>query len=240
MRINKYLASVGVAARRKIDVLVSEGRVVVNGQPATLGQDIDPDKDQILINGKPLKIKPIATQLHHYLFYKPIGVVSTVSDPEGRPTVMKYFKHVATRIYPVGRLDQESEGLMLVTNDGELAQLLSHPKYHMPKTYLVWVSGELTPRKLAMLREGVRLKDGVTMPCEIEATQLQTRRWSLLITLREGKNRQIRRMLPHVELEVLKLKRIKFGPLSLGPLKPGESRALSALELDLLRQQSGV
>jgi 23S rRNA pseudouridine2605 synthase len=238
MRINKYLASIGIAARRKIDALVTEGKVTVNGQPATLGQDINPETDKILINNKPVKLTPESTQLQYFLFYKPVGVVSTVSDPEGRPTVMKYFKHIKARVYPVGRLDQESEGLMLVTNDGALAQLLSHPKHHMSKTYLVWVSGELTPRKLDMLQSGVRLKDGLTMPCEVEPTRLDTRRWSLLLTLREGRNRQIRRMLPHVELEVLKLKRIKFGPLSLGPLKPGESRPLSSLELSLLQKQT--
>jgi 23S rRNA pseudouridine2605 synthase len=240
VRINKYLATLGVAARRKIDTMVEQGRVTVNGVLATLGQTVVPGKDKILLDAKPIQQETKPTKLEHYLFYKPTGVVSTVSDPEGRPTVLKYFAKHKTRLYPVGRLDQESEGLMLITNDGELANQLSHPKYHMPKTYLVRVSGELTPRKLDQLRRGVKLKDGFTAPCEIEATQLQPRRWSLVMTLWEGKNRQIRRMLPHVELEVLVLKRIQFGPLSLGALKPGESRPLTEFEIKMLQQPKPV
>lgn len=239
-RINKYLAAVGVAARRKIDLLITEGRVTVNGQLASLGQLVDPAKDTILVNGKPILETPATVALKYFALYKPVGVLSSVTDPEGRPTVLKYFQGQKTRLYPVGRLDQESEGLILVTNDGELAQRVTHPRFHLPKTYLVWVSGELTPRKLDILRDGVRLKDGTTAPCEIVPTQIDTRRWSLLITLREGKNRQIRRMLPHVELEVLKLKRIQFGPVSLGGLQPGEYRALSDRELQLLRSQAGL
>ncbi len=239
-RINKYLAAVGVAARRKVDLLIADGKVTVNGELATLGQMIDPTKDTILVQGKPVLETPDTVTLKYFAFYKPVGVLSSVTDPEGRPTVLKYFKGQKARLYPVGRLDQESEGLILVTNDGELAQRVTHPRFHLPKTYLVWVSGELTERKLGMLQDGVHLKDGTTAPCEIEPTQIDTRRWSLLITLREGKNRQIRRMLPHVELEVLKLKRIQFGPVSLGGLKPGEYRALSDGELQLLRSQAGL
>jgi pseudouridine synthase len=154
---------------------------------------------------------------------------------------MKFFANQKnSRLYPVGRLDQESEGLILMTNDGELAERLTHPRYHVDKTYLVIISGEMTDRKLNSLRRGVALKDGTTSPCEVEVTPLGTRRWSLLITLHEGKNRQIRRMLPHVELEVLKLKRIQFGPISLGIMKPGETRKLTEIELKLLRSQAGL
>ncbi|HCC84238.1 MAG TPA: pseudouridine synthase [Candidatus Pacebacteria bacterium] len=239
-RINKYLARLGIAARRKIDTLITEGRVMVNGQPATLGQPVIPGQDKILVNGKLVVMTPANVVLQYFGLYKPAGVISTVSDPDGRPTVMKYFKGLKTRLYPVGRLDQESEGLILMTNDGELAERLAHPRFHLPKIYLVWVSGEVTPQKLDHLRRGVRLKDGMTAPCEIEATPLENRRWSLLMTLREGKNRQIRRMLPHVELEVLKLKRIQFGPIGLGALKPGEWHKLSQSELELLKTQAGV
>ncbi len=239
-RINKYLAALGVAARRKIDALVADGQIQVNGQVATLGQMVVPGKDVITVKGKPVLETPDTVALKYFALYKPVGVVSSVTDPENRPTVLKYFKNQKARLYPVGRLDQASEGLILVTNDGELAQRVTHPSFHLPKTYLVWISGEVTPRKLEMLRRGVRLKDGVTAPCEIEATPIDTRRWSFLMTLREGKNRQIRRMLPHVELEVLKLKRIQFGPVSLGGLQPGEYRALNPTELDLLRQQAGL
>jgi pseudouridine synthase len=239
-RLNKYLAAVGVASRRAIDVMIADGKISVNGSQAVLGQRITPGKDEILVGKKLITTQPAQVELSYYVLYKPAGVVSTVKDPEGRPTVMKYFSAFRTRLYPVGRLDQESEGLILMTNDGELAERLTHPKYHVSKTYLVMVSGEMTDRKLNSLRQGVKLKDGVTAPCEVDVTPLGTRRWSLLITLHEGKNRQIRRMLPHVELEVLKLKRIQFGPVSLGIMKPGEWRKLSTTELQLLKKQAGL
>ena len=239
-RLNKYLAAAGVAARRAIDVMITEGKITVNGELAVLGQRVDPTQDIIMVGKKLITRPATGVALNYFVLYKPAGVVSTVKDPEGRPTVMKFFANQKGRIYPVGRLDQESEGLILMTNDGELAERLTHPRFHVDKTYLVMISGEVTDRKINMLRRGVNLKDGTTAPCDVEVTPLGTRRWSLLITLHEGKNRQIRRMLPHVELEVLKLKRIQFGPVSLGIMKPGETRKLTESELSLLKQQAGL
>ena len=239
-RLNKYLAAAGVASRRAVDAMVTEGKVKVNGELAVLGQKINPATDIIMVGKKLITNVAGGLALNYFVLYKPAGVVSTVKDPDGRPTVMKFFAGQRGRIYPVGRLDQESEGLILMTNDGDLADRLTHPRYHVDKTYLVLISGEVTDRKIDMLRRGVHLKTGTTAPCEVEVTPLGTRRWSLLITLHEGKNRQIRRMLPHVELEVLKLKRIQFGPVSLGIMKPGETRKLTEIELKLLKQQAGL
>lgn len=233
VRLNKYLADCGVASRRKVDELIIAGVVLVNDQLAEVGQRVEPSVDVIQVNGKSIS-QPKPEDLEYWVVYKPRGYVSTVRDPDNRPSVVSLV-HSKQRLYPVGRLDIESEGLVLLTNDGVLTNVLTHPRYHAAKTYHVWVTGEITERKLNKLRRGVRLNDGMTAPCEIVSTMLRTRKAALTITLYEGRSRQIRRMMPCVDLEVTKLKRVGIGPVQLGSLRVGESRKLTQAEVDQLR-----
>lgn len=231
IRLNKYLSQQGLASRRQADTLISEGKVLVNDQPAKLGTTIDPDKDTVKFLGKVVASnKP---ELETYLVYKPLGYVSTTSDPQGRPTVTSLVKS-STRLYPIGRLDQDSEGLILLTNDGDLAYRLTHPKHHVPKTYHALVTGNVTPAKLNRLRRGVMLKDGRTAPAQIEVIRPQGNKSLLSITIFEGRNRQIRRMFSTQKLEVEKLKRVSIGELELGDLKPGNSKKLDTKDLSSL------
>jgi 23S rRNA pseudouridine2605 synthase len=231
IRLNKYLSQQGLASRRQADTLISEGKVLVNDQPAKLGTTIDPDKDTVKFLGKVVASnKP---ELETYLVYKPLGYVSTTSDPQGRPTVTSLVKS-STRLYPIGRLDQDSEGLILLTNDGDLAYRLTHPKHHVPKTYHALVTGNVTPAKLNRLRHGVMLKDGRTAPAQIEVIRPQGNKSLLSITIFEGRNRQIRRMFSTQKLEVEKLKRVSIGELELGDLKPGNSKKLDTKDLSSL------
>lgn len=233
VRLNKYLADHGIASRRKADELIAEGQVMVNGQMAQVGQRIDSAVDTVVV-GK-TELTPLSqADLEYWVVYKPRGYVSTVKDPDNRPSVISLV-HSKQRLYPVGRLDIESEGLLLLTNDGELTNTLTHPRYHIAKTYHVWVTGEVTEAKLNKLRSGVRLSDGPTAPCEIVSTMLRTRKAALTITLYEGRSRQIRRMMPQVDLEVTKLKRVGIGPVHIGSLRVGESRRLTQAEIDQLR-----
>jgi len=231
IRLNKYLSQQGLASRRQADTLISQGKVLVNDQPAKLGTTIDPDKDTVKFLGKVVvSNKP---ELETYLVYKPLGYVSTTSDPQGRPTVNSLVKS-STRLYPIGRLDQDSEGLILLTNDGDLAYRLTHPKHHVPKTYHALVTGNVTPTKLNRLRRGVMLKDGRTAPAQIEVIRPQGNKSLLSITIFEGRNRQIRRMFSTQKLEVEKLKRVAIGELELGDLKPGNSKKLDPKDLSSL------
>lgn len=231
IRLNKYLSQQGLASRRQADTLISQGKVLVNDQPAKLGTTIDPDKDTVKFLGKVVASnKP---ELETYLVYKPLGYVSTTSDPQGRPTVTSLVKS-STRLYPIGRLDQDSEGLILLTNDGDLAYRLTHPKHHVPKTYHALVTGNVTPAKLNRLRRGVMLKDGRTAPAQIEMIRPQGNKSLLSITIFEGRNRQIRRMFSTQKLEVEKLKRVAIGELELGDLKPGNSKKLDTKDLSSL------
>lgn len=231
IRLNKYLSQQGLASRRQADTLISQGKVLVNDQPAKLGTTIDPDKDTVKFLGKVVvSNKP---ELETYLVYKPLGYVSTTSDPQGRPTVTSLVKS-STRLYPIGRLDQDSEGLILLTNDGDLAYRLTHPKHHVPKTYHALVTGNVTPAKLNRLRRGVMLKDGRTAPAQIEMIRPQGNKSLLSITIFEGRNRQIRRMFSTQKLEVEKLKRVAIGELELGDLKPGNSKKLDTKDLSSL------
>lgn len=233
VRLNKYLADHGVASRRKADELLLTGQVVVNGVTAQVGQRIDPSRDIISVAG--VELRPLSvSDFEYWVVYKPRGYVSTVRDPDNRPSVVSLVRS-KQRLYPVGRLDIESEGLLLLTNDGELTNKLTHPRYHIAKTYHVWVTGAVTEAKLNKLRRGVRLSDGTTAPCEIVSTMLRTRKAALTITLYEGRSRQIRRMMPQVELEVTKLKRVGIGPVQLGSLRVGEARKLSLDEVALLK-----
>jgi len=228
IRLNRYIAQSGVASRRKADQLIEEGVVTLNGRVVKeLGTQVDPKKDHVKVGSK--LIRP-ANQAVVIAFYKPPQVMTTMSDPEGRPTVADYFKHIKVRLFPVGRLDWDSEGLLIMTNDGDLAQEILHPKYEVPKTYLVKVPGKPTDSQLNKLREGVRISGGRAQADRVEVLPNRgTDKYAWIkIIISEGRNRQIRRMLEKVRLDVVKLQRVAIGGLRIGQLKRGEHKILDA------------
>ena len=238
LRLQKYLAESGIASRRASEALITSGRVSVNGTTATLGMSVDPETDTVLLDGKPVRQEE---ELITIMLYKPKGVVSTSDDPQGRKTVQEYVKDIPARLYNVGRLDINSEGLLLMTNDGELAHRMTHPKFSVEKTYYAICDGKLVPSEIASLTNGVTLDDGMTAPAKLTHIRpTKTGDTSFLITIHEGKNRQIRRMLEAVGHRTLRLKRERFGPLSIGELKPGETRRLSEEELLALKHALGL
>lgn len=238
LRLQKYLAEAGIASRRASEELITSGRVVVNGEVATLGMSVDPETDTVLFDGKPVKQEE---QLITIMLYKPKGVVSTSDDPQGRKTVQEYVKDIPVRLYNVGRLDINSEGLLLMTNDGELAHRMTHPKFSVQKTYYAICDGKLLPSEVASLVNGVQLDDGMTAPARVTSVHpTQSGDTSFLITIHEGKNRQIRRMLEAVGHRTLRLKRERFGPLHIGEMKPGETRQLTKDELRSLKHSLGL
>lgn len=237
-RLQKFMAEAGVASRRACEELIRQGRVTVNGETASLGRSVEPEQDRVELDGKPVQKEQRRTVI---LLYKPRGVVSTSSDPEGRRTVQDYFREIPERLYNVGRLDLNSEGLLLMTNDGALANRLTHPRYGVEKTYYAVCDGRLTASEAARLTNGVELEDGVTAPARVDAVRMTQRGdTSFLITIHEGRNRQIRRMLEAVGHRTLRLKRERFGPLSLGTLAPGEWRKLSDEEIKKLENALGL
>lgn len=238
VRLQKYLAEAGVASRRASETLITAGRVLVNGETATLGMSVDPVADEVLLDGK-----PVATREESYtvVLYKPKGVVSTSDDPQGRKTVQAFVRDIPARLYNVGRLDINSEGLLLMTNDGELAYRMTHPSFSVEKTYYAVCDGKLAAGEIARLTNGVELDDGMTAPARVEHVRLTQRGdTSFLITIHEGRNRQIRRMLEAVGHRTLRLKRERFGPVTLGELKPGQTRRLEGQELEALRKALGL
>lgn len=230
-RLQKILAHAGVDSRRKCEELILAGRVHVNGHLVTeLGAKADPLRDEVTLDYRPVaREQPV-----YILMNKPKGYVTTVRDDEGRPTVMALLKGIEARVYPVGRLDFNSEGLLLMTNDGELAQRLSAPEFHIPKVYLVKVHRIPERQALDDLREGFRLDGRRLNPCQIEMVEKSDNPW-LRVTLIEGKNRQIRRMFEAVGHPVHKLRRIQYGPLADPALKPGAWRFVSPQELAALK-----
>lgn len=218
-RLQKVLARTGVGSRRVCEDLIVDGRVTVNGEVPVLGRRVDPDSDVIELDGVPLPVRP---GLVHYLVNKPAGVVSTAEDTHGRPTVVELVPP-EPRVYPVGRLDLDSEGLILVTNDGELTHRLTHPSYGVPKEYLVQVEGEPSPAAVRTLREGVELEDGMTAPARVAVVAPNL----LRMVIHEGRNRQIRRMCESVGYPVVRLVRTRIGPLADPSLSPGTYRPLT-------------
>jgi 23S rRNA pseudouridine2605 synthase len=227
-RVQKILARAGLGSRRTCDELVAEGHVTVNGVVAEPGTRVDPDHDVIAVDGAVVGVKQ---GLVHYLLNKPAGVVTTASDPQGRPKVVDLVPD-DPRVFPVGRLDADSEGLLLLTNDGDLAQLVAHPSHGVEKEYLAEVSGVPSRGALRRLREGVELDDGMTAPAKVTAVAPS----ALRIALHEGRNRQVRRMCAAVGHPVVRLVRVRIGPLTDRALAPGEWRELTQDELRSLER----
>ena len=234
MRLQKYMAMCGVAARRKCEEIISSGRVSVNGCVVTqMGTQVE-EGDRVELDGQLLTPQ---AQPRYILYHKPAGEVTTVSDDKGRDTVMDRFSDFPERIYPVGRLDYDSEGLLLLTNDGELAQRLMHPSCEVDKVYLARVTGSPTDEALERLRRGVFM-DGDerrTYPAKVRVVRDTALFSDVLVTIHEGRNRQVRRMFDAVGHRVLLLRRVRFGPLDLGPLRRGEWRELTADEVAQLK-----
>ncbi len=218
-RLQKVLARTGVGSRRVCEDLIVDGRVTVNGEVPVLGRRVQPEVDVIELDGVPLPVRP---GLVHYLVNKPTGVVSTAEDTHGRPTVVSLVP-TEPRVFPVGRLDMDSEGLIIVTNDGELTHRLTHPSYGVPKEYLVQVEGEPSPGDVRALREGVELDDGPTAPARVAVVAPTL----LRMVIHEGRNRQIRRMCEAVGHPVTRLVRTRIGPLADPSLSPGSYRPLT-------------
>ena len=224
----------GIASRRKAEELIIEGRITVNGRIATIGMKADPVKDHIKVDGKLL----IRSEPKVYIMLnKPKNVVTTLYDPEGRPTVKDFLKGVKYRVFPVGRLDYDSEGLLLLTNDGDFAHAVLHPSKKISKTYLVKVKGVLDEEEIEKLRTGVKLGDGMTATAQVtRVTRTENNSW-LKMTIHEGKKRQIRRMFEKMRHPVLKLKRIKINGIELDKLKPGIYRYLMSEEINKIKKE---
>ena len=235
-RLQKVLARAGVGSRRAVEALIHDGRVSVNGAPAELGRRVDPAKDVVEVDGSPV---PVRADLAHYLLNKPAGVVSTAADPQGRPTVLDFIDD-DRRLWPVGRLDIDSEGAVIVTNDGALTAALTHPRYQVPKTYVVEARGSVGRAALRRLGAGVDLADGMTAPAQVRVVGHGSGSTLVELTITEGRNRQVRRMFEAVGHPVSALVRTAIGPLILGRLKPGTARRLSPVEVSALHRAAGL
>lgn len=237
-RLQKYLASAGVASRRASETMIQEGRVAVNGKVIReLGTKIVPGKDQVTVDGKPVQPEE---KLVYLLMNKPAGYITTAKDTHNRPTVLDLVADVPYRVFPVGRLDYETEGLLLLTNDGEFAYRMTHPKFKMMKTYVAVVQGVLTPERLDMLQNGVQLEDGKTGPAKVRILRKENHKTVVEISIHEGKNRQVRRMFKAIKNPVLELKRISVGTLTLKGVNLGEYRYLNDDELKKVGQRLGL
>lgn len=233
-RLQKILAAHGIASRRKCEELILAGRVQVNGQIVKeLGYKADQQKDRIEVDGKRIK----EVDLRYILFYKPTGVITSMKDPQGRKVVTDFVASLKERVYPVGRLDYDTSGLLLMTNDGELANQIAHPRFEMDKVYVATVKGIPGTKALETLRKGVRLEDGLTSPAQVKVESIDEQKGQAVIqlTIHEGRNRQVRRMCEAVGHRVLKLKRIQLGFLTLGNLRPGQYRHLTNEEVAKLK-----
>jgi 23S rRNA pseudouridine2605 synthase len=232
-RLQKILSQAGVASRRQSEQYIVEGRVSVNGKTVTeLGSKADLQVDHIKVDGRLIHAPK---RLLYIVLYKPNSTVTTVSDPQGRPTVMQLLKGVKERVYPVGRLDYHSEGLLLLTNDGDMANSIMSAATHLPKTYVVKANGTLTEEQQEQFRRGVPLSGKRTMPAELKLLREAENPWYEVV-LNQGRNQQIRLMFKHFGLLVEKLRRVRIGPIEIGPLKPGQFRYMDEEEVRKLKR----
>jgi 23S rRNA pseudouridine2605 synthase len=235
-RLQKVIAQAGVSSRRKAEELITDGRVTVNGKVVKeLGTKVSTN-DKVEVNGIPVERE----QPVYFLLYKPTGVISSVSDDKGRKVVTDFFPTLKERIYPIGRLDYDTSGVLLMTNDGEFANLLMHPKHEVDKVYIAKIKGIPSREQLKLLSRGIRLDDGVTAPAKTKLISFDKKKSTAIIqiTIHEGKNRQVRRMFEAIGCPVIKLKREQYGFLTLHGLNPGESRELTPHEVKQIRAQS--
>ena len=231
IRLQKYLSECGVASRRKAEDLIAAGKVKVNGKPASIGDKIDPGRDTVVVAGKKIKKSKKNTYI---MLHKPRGFITTLSDEMGRKCVAQLVEDVGTRVYPVGRLDRDSEGLLLLTDDGEFANALTHPTHHVPKTYRVTIRPTITEEQITALTTGIEIDGRMTMPSEVRVLEKKEGRVVIEIIIYEGRNRQIRKMCDALGLEVARLKRTQIGSVKLGMLKQGDWRNLTDEEVHKL------
>ena len=229
-RLQKIIAARGICSRRRAEELIAAGKVTVNGAVAALGDSADPDRDDIWVEGKPL---PGASKKVYLMLNKPRGYVTTLSDEKGRKNAAQLVENCGVRVYPVGRLDMDSEGLLLFTNDGEFANLLMHPRHEVNKTYRVWVTG-FSEENLELLKQPIELDGYRILPPMVRAVHVTGEKAVLEVVIHEGRNRQVRRMCQAAGMNVARLKRIAEGKLRLGELKPGQWRHLTGEEVEKL------
>lgn len=236
-RLQKILAQAGVASRRKCEELILSGAVEVNGeQVTTLGTKADANVDTITVNGRAIR----SEKKIYVMLNKPKGVITSAKDPQGRKVVSDFLPGIKERVYPVGRLDYDTEGLLLLTNDGEFANLLTHPRHHVPKTYFATVKGIPHGSELEKLKQGIELEDGMTAPAEVEYqdVNMENNEATISITIHEGRNRQVRRMFEAIGHKVIRLKRVRFGSIILEGLPRGKFRHLEPGEIKELLNES--
>lgn len=234
-RLQKVMAAAGVASRRASEALIVEGRVTVNGEVAQLGQKVDAACDQVLVDGERINIDPDRV---YVLLNKPRGVVTTADDPEGRPAVVDLV-NLPQRLFPVGRLDKDTEGLLLLTNDGELAHALMHPSFEVERTYVALVPGPVRKKVLAELKAGIALDDGLAKPRRVRVLEEERNQALLEVVMTEGRKREVRRMLGQVGLKVERLARVAYGGVELGDLRQGKWRFLTPQEIARLYAATG-
>jgi pseudouridine synthase len=233
LRLNQAIAKTGYCSRRDADKLIEDGRVSVNGEIVhDFSTAVDPAHDELAVDGNPINIQ----DLMYVAMYKPRGIVTTTSDERGRTTVIDLLPANLRHLRPVGRLDKNSEGLILLTNDGDLTQKITHPVHHLPKTYIVSVRGNMTHRDLKMMSAGILLDDGITLPASTRLIDRDSTSTTFELTIREGRNRQIRRMCTQLGFEVSRLVRVSIGGLQLGQMTPGSWRYLTSVELRQLER----
>ena len=242
IRLNKLMAELGLSSRRGADALIESGKVKLNAKKAKLGDQVDPKTDRLVVEGKVIDLLASASTLagenfEYWLLNKPVNVISSVSDPEGRKTVLRYLRgKTQVGLYPLGRLDYESEGLLLMTNDGDLAYRLTHPKYEIEKEYLVLATGIFSHDKIDRLKHGVRLMEGKAKADEVELLDKNGRELDLRFIMHEGRKREVRRICARVGWEVTSLMRVRLANLELGDLKPGTARKLTEAEVTELKK----
>jgi 23S rRNA pseudouridine2605 synthase len=232
-RLQRLLARAGYGSRRSCEELIVEGRVTLNGTVATLGDRADPVEDEVRVDGLEVNLDP---NVKYYAFHKPAGVVTTMRDPQGRPDIRAFLPEEGPRVFPVGRLDRDTEGLLLLTNDGDLANALTHPSFGVEKEYLAEVEGVPTPKHVGQLRRGVELEDGYASAKSARVAGRSGARGAVRLVMTEGRKREVRRLLAAVGLPVTRLVRVRVGAVRLGRLPPGERRELTHDEVIALRQ----
>jgi pseudouridine synthase len=236
-RIQRALARAGFGSRRACEELIVEGRVTVNGTVSTLGDRVDPALDRLAVDGVSVNLDP---NVRYYALHKPSGVVTTMHDPQGRPDIRGFLPAEGPRVFPVGRLDRDTEGLLLLTNDGELGNRLLHPSFAIEKEYLAEVEGRPTERQLSRIRQGVDLDDGPAKAVSARVVDSSGGRGAVRVVMTEGRRREVRRILAAVGLPVTRLVRLRIGPVRLGRLAPGAVRELTAEELRALGRAAGM